>query len=64
MYDIPPVPQDAMSKFRKTDCSAGAPVLDVNMGMGGAIDGLMVCTGCRRPAVVHILRKEWVHAAR
>lgn len=63
MYDIPVAPQDAYSKFKESDCSPGAPVLDVTMGMGGRIDGLMVCSSCRKPPVVHLFKKEWVHAA-
>lgn len=62
MYSVPPTPNDAKSKFSAGDCSPGAPVLDSNMGMGGKIDGLLVCSSCRKPMVVHLIRKEWVHA--
>lgn len=63
MYPVPPVPSDGESKFRATDCSPGAPVLDSNMGMGGSNDGLLVCSSCRKPMVVHLIKQEWVHVA-
>lgn len=62
MYTVPPTPDNAISKFSASDCSSGAAVLDSAMGMGGTIDGLLVCSSCRKPMVVHLIRREWVHA--
>jgi hypothetical protein len=59
MYDIPELPDKGPGGH---SCESLAPVYEVSMGMGGNIDGLLVCDSCRGIVTVDLLSYQWVHA--